>query len=95
MGKDKHKATDKEIDQVMESCGKCHRDYNGKDEIQGMRKNGQRQRKRERQRQPRRQRQRERERERIRQRQRQRRKQRPIQVMWEEKSAGERLKTTP
>ena len=83
MGKDKHKATDKEIDEEIESCGKCHTDYNGKDEIQGLRKNGQRQRERERQRQPRRQRQRERER--IRQRQRQRRIQRQIQVMWEEK----------
>ena len=55
MGKDKHKATDKEIDEEIESCGKCHTYEMGKDEIQGLRKNGQRQRERERQRQPRRQ----------------------------------------
>ena len=43
MGKDKHKATDKEIDEEIESCGKCHTYDKGKDEIRGLRRNGQRQ----------------------------------------------------
>ncbi len=58
MGKDKHKATEKDKDEANESCGKCHTYDKGKDDRQGLRRNGQRQRERERRRQPRRQRQR-------------------------------------
>ena len=33
MAKDKPKATEKEIDEKKESCGKYNTDYNGKDEF--------------------------------------------------------------
>ena len=47
MGKDKvkekDKATEKDKDEESESCGKCHTYVKGENEIQGLRRNGQRQ----------------------------------------------------
>ncbi len=37
MGKDKHKGTEKDKDEAIESCGKCHTQDQGKDDRQGLR----------------------------------------------------------